>query len=225
MNNQTLISLSQSQIFKDVDILDLKKLFSKHHPTLHRYKKGKFIQIQDSELDRLIIVTEGKLKSQMESEDGKTINMEEFNPFDTVAIPILFSKERILPVSLLAAEESAILVVDRETLIDCCLNNRTVLENTLMAMSKRVSFLSKKIKFLQLNNIKQKISSTLLKLSKDAGSETFTLNQTKEEMAKEMGITRPSLSREFSSLIDYGLITQNKNVITILKPESLKEYK
>ncbi len=94
-----------------------------------------------------------------------------------------------------------------------------------MAMSKKVSFLSKKIKFLQLNNIKQKISATLLNLSLKSGSKSFNLDKTKEELAKEMGITRPSLSREFVNLINEGIISQEKNKITILKPDLLKSYK
>lgn len=225
MNNETLLSLSQSLVFKDVDILDLKKLFSKHQPTLHRFKKGKIVHHQDTELDKLIIVTEGKLKAQMDSEDGRTINMEEFKPFESVAIPVLFSEDRILPVSLYALEDSAVLFIDRDTLIECCLSSRLVLENTLLSMSQKVSYLSKKIKFLQLNNIKQKIAFTLIRLSKRSGSNTFKLNQTKEELAKEMGITRPSLSREFANLVSEGIISQDKNQISILKPDILADYK
>lgn len=225
MNNTILLELSQSPIFKDVDILDLKKLFSKHHTSLKRYKKGKLIQIQDSEFERVIIVFEGKLKAQMDSEDGKTINMEEFCPFQVVALPILFSEKRILPVSLYALEDSAVFFLERETLIESCMNNRMVMENTLLEMSNKVDFLSKKIRFLQLNNIKQKIAYTLLKQAKKAGSNTFKMDQTKEELAKQMGITRPSLSREFANLISEGIISQDKNSVTILKPILLQEYK
>lgn len=225
MNNDTLISLSQSQIFKDVDILDLKRLFSKHQPMTKRFKKSKLVKLQGTELDKLMIVTEGKLRAQMSSEDGRTINMEEFKPFQSIAIPVLFSDHRKLPVSLYAMEESVVLFIDRETLIECCLNNRFILENTLMAMSHKVSFLSNKIKFLQLNNIKQKIATTLLNQSLKSGSMNFKLDRTKEELAKEMGITRPSLSREFANLINQGIITQEKNNIIIIKPELLKSYK
>ncbi len=225
MNNVTLVALSQSLIFKDVDIMDLKKLFSKHHPTVQKFKKGKIIHIQDTVLDKLIIVTEGKLKAQMDSEDGRTIGMEEFCPFDSVAIPILFSEKRILPVSLFALEDSTVFILDRETLIECCMLNRAILENTLLAMSGRVSYLSQKIKFLQLHTIKQKIAFLLLKESKKTGSKTFTLNGTKEVIAKEMGVTRPSLSREFANLVNNGIISQEKSKITILKPKELKDYK
>ena len=92
-------------------------------------------------------------------------------------------------------------------------------------MSSKMMFLSKKIKFLQLQNIKQKIASTLLHLSDMEGSKTFKLKVTKEELAKDMAITRPSLSREFANLVQMGIISQDKDIITILDAGKLNNFK
>ncbi len=105
------------------------------------------------------------------------------------------------------------------------MENHTILENTMTLMSGKVEFLSKKIKFLQLNTIKQKIASVLLKESKKAGSNIFKLKLTKEQLAKEMGVTRPSLSREFANLVQCGIINQNKDDIEIVDCAALASYK
>ncbi len=225
MDNNRLLALSQTSIFSGVEILELQKLLSKYDPIIKKYKKNEIIHIQETEFDRLIIVLDGKLKARMDSEDGKTIGMEDFKQYQCVAIPILSSPKRILPVTLFALEDSEVFILKRDTLIDCSMKNRVILENILSNMSGRVSYLTGKIKFLQLNPIKQKIAFMLLKNSKAAGSKSFILSVTKEELAKEMGVTRPSLSREFANLVKEGIISQDKNNITIIKPALLKEYK
>ncbi len=166
MNNRELIALSQSPIFEGVNINVLNKLLESHHPSIKNYKKNETVWSQDQFLDRLILVIDGKLKAQMTSQEGKTINMEEFGRYQPVAIPILFSKKQLLPVSLYALEDSEVFFLSKEMLIKCCMENQTIMENSMALMSGKVDFLSKKIKFLQLNTIKQKIASILLKSSR-----------------------------------------------------------
>ena len=225
MDNKMLIALSQSSIFKGIDILELKKILSPYIPIIKCYQKGETIKNQGEVIDRLIVVLNGRLKAVMDSEDGKSVGMEEFTSHMSVAIPILFSPNQILPVSLYAIEDSELFCMDRDSLINCGMNNRQIFENILANMSERVSFLSKKINFLQLSTIKQKIAYLLIKRSKETDSNIFKLPGTKEKMSKEMGVTRPSLSREFSNLVQRGIISQKKGFITILKMDELISYK
>lgn len=223
MNKRELIPLSMSPIFKDIDINELNSLLSRHQPNIKRYRKGELILLQEEILDRLVIVMEGTLRAQMESPEGKIINMEEFSKGQPVAIPILFSKEQKLPVSLYSKEESEVFFLPKEMLLECCLSNKTILENSMAVMSNKVEFLSKKIKFLQLKTIKQKIATTLIRLSKKNDAMSFKL-PTKEELAKEMGVTRPSLSREFMTLKKEGIISSERDIVTILDMAALKKW-
>lgn len=225
MNKRELLSLAESPIFQGVDILELNKILDKHHPSIKHFSKGETVWFQDEVLDRLIIVIDGKLKAQMTSPEGKTINMEEFGKYQPVAIPILFSKDLKMPVHLFALTDSEVFFLTKEMLIKCCMANEVIMGNTMAVMSQKVAFLSNKIKFLQLNTIKQKIAAILKKESKKAGSKSFKLSLTKEELAKEMGVTRPSLSREFANLVQKGIISQDKDLITINDQEALNSYK
>ncbi len=225
MENRELIAIAESPIFKGIDINELQIILEPHHPSIKHFSKGETVLQQDQELNRLVIVINGKLKAQMTSDEGKIINMEEFGNYQPVAVPVLFSKNQRLPVSLYALEDSEVFLLRKQTLIKCCMLNETIMENTLAVMSKKVAFLSDKIKFLQLNTIKQKIAGTLLKLSELEGSKSFKLKATKEDLSKEMGVTRPSLSREFANMIQSGIISQEKDLITILDLERLRNYK
>lgn len=225
MEKRELLAIAQSPIFKNIEITLLQKILESHQPNIRNYKKNEIVWLQDQRLDKLIIVIDGKLKAQMASDDGKVINMEEFISYEPVAVPVLLSKDQILPVTIHALVDTEIFCLSKEMLLKCCMANQTILENTMSIMSSKMEFLSKKIKFLQLHNIKQKIATTLLRLSENEGNLTFRLKLTKEELAKEMAITRPSLSREFSNLVQSGIISQDKDEISILDPEKLKNYK
>jgi len=225
MEKRELLAVAESPIFKNIDINQLNRVLNSHQPIIKWFKKGETVWFQSQVLDKLIIVIDGKLKAQMASDDGKIINMEEFGKYQPVAIPVLFSKNQKLPVTLFAKEDSQVFLLPKEMLLSCCMANQDILENTLSVMSKKVDFLSKKINFLQLNNIKQKIATILLQESKKVNSKSFILSKTKEELSKEMAVTRPSLSREFKNLITQGIIKQDKEYITILDYTLLKEYR
>ncbi|OQY38278.1 MAG: hypothetical protein B6229_06345, partial [Spirochaetaceae bacterium 4572_7] len=156
MENRILIAVSQSPIFKNVEILDLQELLGSFIPTIKEYKKNEIIKAQGTKLEELIIVLDGKLKARMDSADGKSIGMEEFSPYMSVAISILFSPKKILPVTLFTVENSEIFCMSIDSIIKCGMQNRQIFQNILCNMSERVSFLSNKIKFLQLSTIRQK---------------------------------------------------------------------
>lgn len=222
MDRRELLALSISPIFRNVDIVEIDKILSKHQPSIKNFTRNEVVWLQGEKLDRLIIVIDGILKAQMESPDGKIINMEEFSNSHPVAIPILFSQDQKLPVTLYSKVDSEVFFLPKNMLLECCMSNKTVLENTLALMSNKVDFLSKKIQFLQLKTIKQKIASTLIKLE-PSHKGVFKV-PTKEELAKEMGVTRPSLSREFASLVKEGIITQDRDKISIINMDKLKKW-
>ncbi len=127
MNNTTLVAISQSLIFKDVDIEELKKLLFKQHHSTQRIKKGKKIDIDTVNFDKLIIVIEGNIR----------VDKSTYSQFQPISFECLFSSKRELPEPPVALEDSIIFLIDREILISCCLQSRLILENTLQLLSEK----------------------------------------------------------------------------------------
>lgn len=224
MDRRELLAISCSPIFRGIEINELNKLLLQHNPEIKNFRRNEIVWHQGTPLHKLIIVIDGRLKAQMLSDDGKTINMEEFSANTPVAVPILLSEDQLLPVTLYALTDSEIFFLPKDMLLKCCMSDRTILENTMAIMSRQVKFLSGKIKYLQLN-IKQKIAATLITQSEKNNTSKFRMDSTKEELAREMGVTRPSLSREFTNLAKLGIIRQNRDFIEILNMDRLKNYK
>ena len=92
-------------------------------------------------------------------------------------------------------EPSEILFIHRDDFTVWMQQNKQLLQNFLMLISGRSHFLSDKIMFLSLKNIKNKIADYLLHKLPDASSAVIHLTDTQQEIADSFGVTRPSLAR------------------------------
>ena len=91
-------------------------------------------------------------------------------------------------------------------------------------LSNKILVLNKKIKNLSFDTIREKICSYILDEYKKQKSKNIILPFTRKEMAENLGVQRPSLSREFIKMKEEGLIDFNKNNVTILDMEALEDY-
>src|SRR5665648_279993 len=85
------------------------------------------------------------------------------------------------PATIGAIKDSKIMFIKKENLINCLTSCHKFMENFLELLSNKLLILNKKVKMLSLESIRKKIEKVSL---------------SRKEMAKHMGIQRPSLSRE-----------------------------
>ncbi len=101
-------------------------------------------------------------------------------------------------------------------------NNTKFTENFLGLLSQKLVNLNKKIKLIELDTIRRKICKLLLDNYKAKDSLVLKI-KSKKELAEEMGVARPSLSRELISMKNDGLIDFNLKEIRILDLEKLED--
>ena len=76
--------------------------------------------------------------------------------------------------------------------------------------------LNKKIKSLSYQTIRQKVLNYILEEYKKQRSDIIKLPLSKKKIAEQLGIPRPSLSRELICMKDEGLIEIDKDKIKII---------
>lgn len=97
------------------------------------------------------------------------------------------------------------------------------MENFMMLLSEKIIILNNKIRSISLKSIRQKVVDYILCEYMNEKNEEIKLKYSKEEIANDIGIPRPSLSRELIKLRDEGLINFSRNKITILNIEELED--
>ena len=170
-----------------------------------------------------MIVLNGLLQGQMVNDAGKLVVIEELEATQLLAPAFLYAPKNNLPVNIIAMEPSEILFIHRDDFTVWMQQNKQLLQNFLMLISGRSHFLSDKIMFLSLKNIKNKIADYLLHKLPDASSAVIHLTDTQQEIADSFGVTRPSLARALAEMEQEGIISIDRKVITICNMQLLRQ--
>jgi CRP-like cAMP-binding protein len=86
----------------------------------------------------------------------------------------------------------------------------------LKIVSNKAMNLNKKIEFLSIKSIREKLCKYLMEQYRKQKSNTLHLNMNRNEMSDFLNVTRPSLSREMSNMKDEGIIDYYRSSIKIL---------
>ena len=223
MTRQELITLSEVPLFRGIDILDLEAFFKDKVLRTESFSKDAFAALQGDEYNELIILLEGQAGAMMAAPGGKVVRIETLQAPCVAATAVLFSTERVLPVSLQSMGGDLLcLRLPRALVIEMMQKFPSLLEAYLTENGDKLLFLAEKIRLFQFKSLRQKIVGHLMLLCSRQGSHTFRMNYSREALAQLMGVARPSLSREFSALVQEGLIEASGKEVHIPDPEALK---
>jgi len=214
--------LSKTCLFKDVNEEEIKEILNKERYLLREYRKGQVIANQGELCDSLSIILEGKAVIETVYENGKVFNLSTFKVSDVFAEALLFAKAREYPATVIAVENSKILSLPKQTMLNIMKYNSKFAENMLELLSQKVVILNKKINLIELETIRKKVCKLLLDNYKNKRSLAMQI-KSKKELAKDLGIERPSLSRELIKMKNDKLIDFNLKEIIILDLEKVED--
>jgi len=226
MDQRALIALSEVPLFKGVDILELDSFFRRHPLGGRTFSNNQIIAQQGDPYEELIVICSGKAAASMTAPNGKVVRLETLQGPCAAATAVLFSSQKVLPVSLLSLGSSMVIRIPEKTVVDMMQAFPAFLRAYLRENGDKLIFLSEKIRLFQFKSLRQKVVSHLLLLSDRQGSLQVDMVYSREELSQLMGVARPSLSREFSHLVNEGfIIAKGKKVILSGKPELLNLLK
>ena len=183
------------------------------------YKKGECIAQQGEMVNALYILLKGSAKSEMISDSETILNMETVKAPNLLASALLFAADSQFPVDIVALEDCEIILISKDSIVKQLGSNEEFLQGFMKFNSNRVHFLSERLKLLSTKTIKGKIAQYVLARS---NHQNFTLDRKLTELAEYFGVTRPSLSRSLSEMIEEGIISLKRKNGTVLDPVKLK---
>lgn len=215
-------ALSESFLFKEINIKELESIIEKIIYRKFKYKKGQIIAHEDEPCTTLGVILKGQVEIQRLYSNGKTIVLSRFSKGDVFGEAILFASTSAYPATVAAVTECEILYISRDEILKIFSYNKVALNNFLALLSNKIMILNSKIKNISFKSIRQKVINYILVKSKDGMIRHITLKENKEVIAAELGIPRPSLSRELINLRELGYIAFDRNSIDILDLEALE---
>ncbi|MDW8801373.1 Crp/Fnr family transcriptional regulator [Clostridium sp. A1-XYC3] len=191
--------------------------------SLNNFNKGEVIALEGSHCSSIGIVIKGTVEVQRIYGSGKTITMSKLEVGNIFGEVIIFSNKNTYPATILASEQCQIMFISKDNILKLCSINSDFLSNFMTLLSNKILMLNKKLRNISYQTIRQKVASYILDQYKSENKLTFSLKCTKKEMAEQLGIPRPSLSRELISMKEEGIIDFERNLITIVDLDFLED--
>ena len=190
--------LKETVVFNGIDEKTIKNILEKNKYEIKKYSPNESIAFRGDEVRGLYIILKGTLTTEMLTEEGNVIKIEELVPSDLIASAFVFGKKNSFPVDLNAKDEAEILFVERKEFLKILFSKEKILENFLNEVSNKTQLLTSKI-WNSFNNktIKKKFCDYVKKNQKN---NLFSI-QNLGALAEYFGVERPSLSRVLSDLV------------------------
>ena len=190
--------LKETVVFNGIDEKIIKNILEKAKYDIKKYSPDESIAFRGDEVKGLYIILKGTLTTEMLTEEGNVIKIEELVPSDVIASAFIFGKKNSFPVDLIAKNEAEILFIERKEFLKILFSQEKILENFLNEISNKAQLLTTKI-WNSFNNktIKKKFCDYVKKNQKN---NLFSIENL-GALAEFFGVERPSLSRVLSELV------------------------
>ncbi|MDW7675828.1 MAG: Crp/Fnr family transcriptional regulator [Bacillota bacterium] len=218
--------LKHVPIFSDLPDEDLERISK---ITIYRkYRKGMIIFMEGEPGDELYFVKAGRIKLSKLLEDGRE-QILHFVQKGEVFAEILLFDGGTFPATSEVMEDAEIGIIRNSDLDRLLRDCPDITIKLLKVMSKRLRRAQLQIRDLALKDTYGRMASTILKLASEYGKEErnqleidFSLSQ--QELANLIGSSRETVARILSDFKKQKLLTVNRQKITILNLQGLKDW-
>jgi len=211
--------LTRSIVFKDLSKEEIENIFKEINYYTKSFVNEEFIAFRGDKVEAYAILIEGELVAEMQKINGKVIKIETLLPCADIAPAFVFGADNNYPIDLYATKPSKLFYIPRSELLKMINGNSKILENILNSFSNRTQFLSKKLWFSN-KTIEEKLATHILEnLNK---KEIWTIKKSITDLANIFGVSRPSLSRVITGLVEENILERLENgSFKLLDKESL----
>ncbi|MDO5689012.1 MAG: Crp/Fnr family transcriptional regulator [Tissierellia bacterium] len=211
-------------LFKGLNTEEIQHLVEISSLEIQKFSKDSYIFEIFSMPKFMYVLMEGSITLEKYDVNGKRIIVNSFSEMGTVFGEVyLYLQERPFDYSCRAVVDTTVLAIPKNFILE--LQNekygyfRKIVTNMLQILSEKAFFLNQKLLILSSYSLRQKIANFLIQNAKPSGEVILHFNR--EEFAEYIGTTRPSLSRELSSMEEDGLIQLSRGKVQILDRNAL----
>ncbi len=221
MNRQ---SLKNCQLFEGMPKEQIDALLEQVNYELRTYSAKEVIVPEGNRLSHLMILTAGVIMAETSDANNSSQQIERIEAPSLIAPCFLFSKEGVLPTTIMAHTMVDMLVIGKTDFARLMQKNMMVLQNFMGIISAQNSFISDGVVYLTYKTIISKLANYLLNLMNEQKSTKIINPKTQQQMAEMFGVTRPALARTIGELVKEGTIYVKGKQIKILFSEKLAQH-
>ena len=203
--------LQDCKLFKNTRI-DIERIEIRDYPNNYSFA-------MESDISKSIgIVLEGRVLIKAYSLGGNNFTLNSIDEGQIFGDILIFSNEHnTFPGTLITQGKTKIALIPNNVFEKFLFNDNDLLRNFLRLLSDKSYALNYKSRLLGQDSVRDKILFYLFHQRRIQNNKVVKLNMTKEELANQLFVQRPSLSRELARMKRDGLIDYDRYTITIKK--------
>ncbi|MHC1750806.1 MAG: Crp/Fnr family transcriptional regulator [Cellulosilyticaceae bacterium] len=221
--------LKKVGLFQNIKEDEIIGLVSCLQGTIKSYEDETTIFSAGDLVSHMGIVLEGELEGIKETVAGDRNIVAMLYTGDLFAEGIVCTAKRKSPLTVRTKTKSIILFIPYERVTQSCQKacsfHVQIIRNMLRILGEKNYALNRKMDYLILKGMREKIVLYLLQQQQEQESLSFNIKLNRSELAQYLNVSRSSMSRELARMKDEGLIDYYKNGFKIVNLERLKSYK
>lgn len=216
--------LQSCPLFDGIQKEDLSKMLVCLGAQQIQPRRGDTIFYEGDETSFVGVVLSGTVYLVREDYYGSRSILAHISPAQIFGEAYAFSGTGSLPVSVIAEEDSHILLLDSRRITACCSNacdfHHRMIYNLLRLVSGNNLMLHQKIRIISQRTTREKLMAYLVHRAKELGSSSFTVPYDRQALADYLEVDRSGLSAEIGKLRREGILDCQRSHFRLLKGSS-----
>ena len=218
--NEYIEDLAQTKLFSGIEPKDIEGILECLHARRAQYAKGEMIVEDGSRVTEFGVMLSGHGRSIKWDASDKVIIITLLQKGSEIGVMLAARPEHKSSVAVQAQDDVSVLFIAYEYLIArckrACPRHEMLLRNYIGVVAEKGLVLHERISCLLKPTVREKISTYLLRMSREQQSRTFSIPMNRNAMAEYLNIERSALSRELSHLKRDGLIDYHRDCFRLL---------
>ena len=211
--------LSKCTLFSGIDRTDISGLLACLGANGRKVAKNQQILTEGDPAIFVGILLSGSGEIVNEDIYGNRSILSRVVPGDLFGESFACSGIQALPVSVVANEDSEVMLIDCRRITTSCSNacgfHSQMIYNLLQSVAERNLEFHQKLEIVSKRTTREKLMAYLLSEAKRAGSNSFTIPYDRQKLADYLGVERSAMSAELSKLQKDGVLKTNRSYFSL----------
>lgn len=212
--------LQRCPLFRGISEADLPLLLDCFEARVKKFSKKETVAAEGSAARDAGIVLSGSVQIEQSDYFGNRSILTTLTPGDLFGETFACAGLEKLPVSVIAAEDAEVLLVEcRQILHPCsstCGFHQQMIYNLMEVIAAKNIVLQQKMQITSKRTTREKLMAYLNMQAKRAGRNSFDIPYDRQELADYLEVERSGLSAEISKLRKEGVLESEKNHFILL---------
>ena len=207
--------LKKTSLFRGTTEEELPTLLGCIAPTYRDFAKNEIILHQGEDITSVGMVLSGRVQIIEEDFWGNRNIIADVWPGEIFGESYAFLPGELLCVSAVAAEASAVMMIDARHMLEICSSacrfHTRLVQNMLAESAKKNLALTRKLSHMSKRSTREKLLSYLSGQSLAAGSDQFEIPFNRQQLADYLCVDRSAMSNELCKMRDEGMLSFDKS--------------